>query len=62
MELGALICKPKAPLCLLCPLRAGCVAHATGLAGIPLEEVLLTADTTQVKSAFGVSISSSFSP
>jgi len=30
MELGALICKPKTPLCLLCPVRDDCVAHATG--------------------------------
>lgn len=30
MELGALICKPKNPSCLLCPLREECVALATG--------------------------------
>lgn len=30
MELGALLCKPQAPLCLLCPLRTDCIAHATG--------------------------------
>ncbi len=30
MELGALICKPKNPSCLLCPLRSECVALATG--------------------------------
>jgi A/G-specific adenine glycosylase len=30
MELGALVCKPRNPACLLCPLRDHCVAHATG--------------------------------
>ncbi|MBI5589287.1 MAG: A/G-specific adenine glycosylase [Deltaproteobacteria bacterium] len=30
MELGALICKPKKPLCTLCPLDACCVAFASG--------------------------------
>ena len=30
MELGALICKPRSPLCLLCPLRSDCVAYTTG--------------------------------
>jgi A/G-specific adenine glycosylase len=30
MELGALVCKPKNPTCLLCPLRADCVALTTG--------------------------------
>jgi len=33
MELGALICKPKNPSCLLCPLREECVALATGRIG-----------------------------
>ena len=32
MDLGAGVCKPKAPLCLLCPLRDDCGAHATGRA------------------------------
>lgn len=27
MELGATVCRPEAPLCLLCPLRPGCRAH-----------------------------------
>jgi A/G-specific adenine glycosylase len=27
MELGATVCTPKKPLCLLCPLRDGCRAH-----------------------------------
>ena len=29
MEIGALICKPRNPLCLTCPLTASCVAYAT---------------------------------
>ncbi len=30
MELGALICKPRNPTCLVCPLHDECVARATG--------------------------------
>lgn len=30
MELGALVCKPRNPTCLLCPLRDDCVALQTG--------------------------------
>jgi len=30
MELGALICKPRNPLCLLCPLRPSCRAEKAG--------------------------------
>ena len=30
MELGALLCKPRNPACLLCPLRESCVARAMG--------------------------------
>lgn len=30
MEIGALICKPRNPSCLLCPVRDDCVALATG--------------------------------
>ena len=30
MDLGATICRPKAPLCGECPLRARCLAHASG--------------------------------
>ncbi|MEP7363252.1 MAG: A/G-specific adenine glycosylase [Acidobacteriota bacterium] len=32
MELGALICLPREPLCLLCPLNTHCRAHALGRA------------------------------
>jgi A/G-specific adenine glycosylase len=31
MELGALVCRPKAPLCDACPLRPVCIAHSRGL-------------------------------
>jgi A/G-specific adenine glycosylase len=30
MDLGATICTPRAPKCLLCPLRQGCAAYAAG--------------------------------
>ena len=30
MELGALVCKPRNPSCLLCPLQQTCIARATG--------------------------------
>jgi len=30
MEIGALVCKPRTPACLLCPVRDSCVALATG--------------------------------
>ncbi len=30
MELGALVCVPRAPLCLACPVRSDCQAHQTG--------------------------------
>jgi A/G-specific adenine glycosylase len=29
MELGALICKPKSPTCLICPLQSECLAYQT---------------------------------
>jgi A/G-specific adenine glycosylase len=31
MDLGATICTPKSPACVLCPLRAGCRAAGAGL-------------------------------
>ena len=31
MELGALVCTPRAPRCEACPLRARCLAHARGV-------------------------------
>ena len=30
MELGATVCRPRAPLCPACPVRDGCAAHAAG--------------------------------
>ncbi len=32
MDLGATVCRPTSPVCLLCPWRAACAAHAAGLA------------------------------
>jgi len=32
MDLGAMICTPKRPSCLMCPLHPQCKAHALGLA------------------------------
>lgn len=32
MELGATVCTPRSPRCLLCPLQAGCAARAAGVA------------------------------
>ena len=31
MELGALVCRPRNPLCLDCPLQSGCLAYARGV-------------------------------
>ena len=33
MDLATAICRPKAPLCLLCPLREGCAGFASGQPG-----------------------------
>lgn len=30
MELGAMICTPQSPKCLICPIRSGCQSHAAG--------------------------------
>ena len=32
MDLGAVLCTPRRPNCLICPLREGCRAHAEGIA------------------------------
>jgi len=32
MELGALVCRPRKPACLACPLRGCCAAHRAGIA------------------------------
>ncbi len=34
MDLGAAICTPKRPSCLMCPLQQDCHANATGIAGV----------------------------
>jgi A/G-specific adenine glycosylase len=37
MDLGAGICAPKAPMCLMCPLAGHCAAHAQGIeAALPV--------------------------
>lgn len=33
MDLGATICRPRKPRCVLCPLRADCAAYASGVPG-----------------------------
>lgn len=33
MDLGATVCTPKRPSCLMCPLQASCNGHALGVAG-----------------------------
>jgi A/G-specific adenine glycosylase len=38
MDLGAALCTPKRPSCLMCPLQADCAAHAAGIADqLPLK-------------------------
>lgn len=32
MEMGATMCTPKSPACLLCPVRENCKGHARGIA------------------------------
>jgi len=40
MDLGASICTPKRPSCLMCPLQRRCAAHAQGLAAVlPMKAV-----------------------
>ena len=34
MDLGSLVCLPRAPKCPVCPLRAHCIAEQRGLAGV----------------------------
>jgi A/G-specific adenine glycosylase len=34
MDLGASLCTPKRPSCLMCPLQRDCAAHAQGLEGV----------------------------
>lgn len=38
MELGALVCRPKSPTCLLCPVQGDCAARAAGrVADLPIK-------------------------
>jgi A/G-specific adenine glycosylase len=40
MDLGASICTPKRPSCLMCPLQRGCAANAEGIAAeLPIKPV-----------------------
>jgi A/G-specific adenine glycosylase len=53
MELGALVCTPRAPRCLLCPLREDCVANRKGLQ-LRLPELPARPKTTSVVMAAAV--------
>ena len=56
MELGALICTPKQPKCLLCPVRANCVAYRTGKAGqLPNYEITVDLEQRKLHDAHGFS-------
>lgn len=40
MDLGATICTPKRPSCLMCPVQKGCLGHQNGLANdLPIKKV-----------------------
>lgn len=48
MDLGATICKPKDPQCLLCPIQSHCQAHAQGTAAnLPTKAVKAPKPTRQ---------------
>ncbi len=53
MELGALVCTPRTPRCLLCPLREECVANREGLQ-LRLPELRARPESTAVTMAAGV--------
>jgi A/G-specific adenine glycosylase len=53
MELGALVCTPRAPRCLLCPLRENCVANREGLQ-LHLPELPARPKTTRVVMAAAI--------
>jgi A/G-specific adenine glycosylase len=39
MDFGATVCKPQQPLCVICPLKASCVAYLQGLVNVlPVKE------------------------
>jgi A/G-specific adenine glycosylase len=53
MELGALVCKPRQPLCSACPIQRMCLAHGTGRVG-EYPKKLKKSPTPQYKIAVGV--------
>lgn len=53
MELGALVCTPRAPRCLLCPLQEDCVANREGLQ-LRLPELPARPKTTRVVMAAAI--------
>jgi len=53
MELGALVCTPRTPRCLLCPLREDCVANREGLQ-LRLPELPARPKTTPVVMATAI--------
>lgn len=39
MDLGAIVCKPKLPVCSVCPLKARCIAHLKGMeSSLPVKD------------------------
>lgn len=34
MDIGAMVCTPTAPACMICPLEAGCIARAEGITSV----------------------------
>ena len=53
MELGAMVCKPRKPLCSVCPIQAMCLAFKTGRVG-EYPKKLKRSPTPQFKIAVGV--------
>ena len=53
MELGAMVCKPRQPLCSACPIQRMCLAHGTGRVG-EYPKKLKKSPTPQYKIAVGV--------
>jgi len=55
MDLGATICRPARPNCLLCPLRGDCAAHAAGMEEVYPQKAAKRAKPTRRAIAFWVS-------
>lgn len=50
MELGAMICTPQSPKCLICPIRSGCQSYAAGTtAQIPVKKKKLKQITKKME-------------